>query len=176
MSQSVCFWYIPGPSIQIPTSLQDTKFAQNCCWGYLLTPYLLHGAESFLRSQPVNFAASQEIPRIYGTRRFLTASQYLCLHGQEVHGPTNIGSYPKDMHATIPACHIPRVPCNVFAWYVVQTSQIHAQRRKSSSHYLRIGWCSVLDMETACLSGTVFTGNFVTFSILRSCFEHQPSK
>src|SRR5215475_8140824 len=34
--------------------------------------YLLHGAESFLRNQPVNFAASQEIPRIYGTRRFLT--------------------------------------------------------------------------------------------------------
>ena len=34
--------------------------------------YLLHGAESFLRSQPVNFAASQEIPRIYGTRKFLT--------------------------------------------------------------------------------------------------------
>ena len=27
--------------------------------------YLLHGGESFLRSQPVNFAASQEIPRIY---------------------------------------------------------------------------------------------------------------
>jgi hypothetical protein len=25
-----------------------------------------------LRSQPVNFAASQEIPRIYGTRKFLT--------------------------------------------------------------------------------------------------------
>jgi hypothetical protein len=38
---------------------------------YLLT-YLLHGAESFLRSQPVNFAASQEIPGIYGTRKFLT--------------------------------------------------------------------------------------------------------
>jgi hypothetical protein len=38
---------------------------------YLLT-YLLHGAESFLRSQPVNFADGQEIPRIYGTRRFLT--------------------------------------------------------------------------------------------------------
>jgi hypothetical protein len=34
--------------------------------------YLLHGAESFLRSQPVNFAASQEIPCIYGTRKFLT--------------------------------------------------------------------------------------------------------
>jgi hypothetical protein len=34
--------------------------------------YLLHGAQSFLRSQPVNFAASQEIPRIYGTRKFLT--------------------------------------------------------------------------------------------------------
>ena len=34
--------------------------------------YLLHGAESFLRSQPVNFAASQEIPRIYGTRKSLT--------------------------------------------------------------------------------------------------------
>jgi hypothetical protein len=39
---------------------------------YLLT-YLLHGAESFLRSQPVNLAASQEIPRIYGTRKFLSA-------------------------------------------------------------------------------------------------------
>ena len=38
---------------------------------YLLT-YLLHGAESFLRSYPVNFAASQEIPRIYGTRKSLT--------------------------------------------------------------------------------------------------------
>ena len=38
---------------------------------YLLT-YLLHGAESFLRSYPVNFAASQEIPRIYGTGKFLT--------------------------------------------------------------------------------------------------------
>jgi hypothetical protein len=38
----------------------------------MLLTYLLHGAESFLRSQPVNFAASQEIPRIYGTRRFLT--------------------------------------------------------------------------------------------------------
>jgi len=34
MSQSVCVWYILGPSIQIPTSLQDTRFAQNCCWGY----------------------------------------------------------------------------------------------------------------------------------------------
>jgi hypothetical protein len=29
-----------------------------------LLTYLLHGAESFLRSQPV-FAASQEIPRIF---------------------------------------------------------------------------------------------------------------
>jgi len=38
---------------------------------YLLT-YLLHGAESFLRSQIVNFAASQDIFRIYGTRKFLT--------------------------------------------------------------------------------------------------------
>jgi hypothetical protein len=38
---------------------------------YLLT-YLLHGAESFLRSQPVKFAASQEIPCIYGTRKLLT--------------------------------------------------------------------------------------------------------
>jgi len=34
--------------------------------------YLLHGAESFLRSWPVNFAASQEIARIYGTRKSLT--------------------------------------------------------------------------------------------------------
>jgi hypothetical protein len=34
--------------------------------------YLLHGAESFLRSEPVNFAASQEIPLIYGTPKFLT--------------------------------------------------------------------------------------------------------
>jgi hypothetical protein len=41
------------------------------CVRALLT-YLLHGAESFLRSQPVNFAASQEIPRIYGTHKFLT--------------------------------------------------------------------------------------------------------
>jgi hypothetical protein len=39
----------------------------------MTTSYLLHGAESFLGSQPVNFAASQEIPRIYGTRKFLTA-------------------------------------------------------------------------------------------------------
>jgi hypothetical protein len=38
---------------------------------YELT-YLLHGAESFLRSKPVNFAASQEIPRIYETRKSLT--------------------------------------------------------------------------------------------------------
>jgi hypothetical protein len=37
---------------------------------YLLT-YLLHGAESFLRSYLV-FAASQEIPRIYGIRKFIT--------------------------------------------------------------------------------------------------------
>jgi hypothetical protein len=44
--------------------------------------YLLHGAESFLRSQPVNFAASQEIPRIYGTRKFLavpTSARHLTL-------------------------------------------------------------------------------------------------
>jgi len=34
--------------------------------------YLLHGAESFLISQPINFAASQEIPPIYGTRKSLT--------------------------------------------------------------------------------------------------------
>jgi hypothetical protein len=49
---------------------------------YILQPYLLHGAESFLRSQPVNFAASQEIPRIYGTRKFLTiptSSRHLSL-------------------------------------------------------------------------------------------------
>jgi hypothetical protein len=38
---------------------------------YLLT-FLHHGAESFLRSWPVNFAASQEIPRTYGTRKSLT--------------------------------------------------------------------------------------------------------
>jgi hypothetical protein len=37
----------------------------------LLLTYLLHGEES-LRSQPVNFAASQEIPPIYGTRKSLT--------------------------------------------------------------------------------------------------------
>jgi hypothetical protein len=30
----------------------------------IILTYLLHGAESFLRSQPVNFAASQEIPRM----------------------------------------------------------------------------------------------------------------
>ena len=38
----------------------------------LTVTYLLHGAESFLRSQPVNFAASQEIPRTYWTRKSLT--------------------------------------------------------------------------------------------------------
>ena len=37
---------------------------------YLLT-YLLHGAESFLEKL-TSSAASQEIPRIFGTRRFLT--------------------------------------------------------------------------------------------------------
>jgi CHASE3 domain sensor protein len=37
--------------------------------GTLHKTYLLHGAESFLRSYS---AASQEIPRIFGTRRFLT--------------------------------------------------------------------------------------------------------
>jgi hypothetical protein len=44
--------------------------------------YLLHGAESFLRSKPVNFAASQEIHRIYGTRKSLTvptSARYLYL-------------------------------------------------------------------------------------------------
>jgi hypothetical protein len=44
---------------------------------YLLT-YLRHGAESFLRSWPVKFAASQEIPRIYGTRKFLTLPTRAC--------------------------------------------------------------------------------------------------
>jgi len=39
---------------------------EHCSLTYLL-PYLLHGAKSFLRSELVNFAASQEIPRIYGT-------------------------------------------------------------------------------------------------------------
>ena len=34
--------------------------------------HLIQGAESFFRSWPVNFAASQEIPRICGTRKFLT--------------------------------------------------------------------------------------------------------
>ena len=38
----------------------------------LTLTYLLHGAESLLGSWPVNFAASQEIPRIYGTRKSLT--------------------------------------------------------------------------------------------------------
>jgi hypothetical protein len=37
---------------------------------YILT-YLLHGAQSFWEAD--RFAASQEIPRIYGTRRFITA-------------------------------------------------------------------------------------------------------
>jgi hypothetical protein len=37
---------------------------------YLFT-YLLHGAESFLRSQS-GFAASQEIPHIYGSQKFIT--------------------------------------------------------------------------------------------------------
>ena len=41
-------------------------------YAYPFLTYLLHGAESFLRSQPVNFAASHEIPNIYGTWKFLT--------------------------------------------------------------------------------------------------------
>jgi hypothetical protein len=43
--------------------------------------HLLHGAESFLRSWPV-FAANQEIPPVYGTRRFftvLTSARHLSL-------------------------------------------------------------------------------------------------
>jgi hypothetical protein len=39
-----------------------------CYITYLLTPW----SRVFLRSQPVNFAASQEILRIYGTQKFLT--------------------------------------------------------------------------------------------------------
>ena len=45
---------------------------------YLLT----YSMESFLRSSPVNFAASQEIPCIYGTRKFLivtTSARHLSL-------------------------------------------------------------------------------------------------
>jgi hypothetical protein len=38
---------------------------------FIILTYLLHGVESFLRSWPV-FAANQEIPRFYGTRRFFT--------------------------------------------------------------------------------------------------------
>jgi hypothetical protein len=55
---------------------------------YRITPYLLHGAESFLRSQPVNFAASQEIPRIYGTQKFLaipTSACHLSLSWAKLH-------------------------------------------------------------------------------------------
>ena len=55
--------------------LQNSRL--NSCWNLMLViqmclilTYLLHGAESFLRSS----AASQEIPRIFGTLRFLTVS------------------------------------------------------------------------------------------------------
>jgi hypothetical protein len=44
--------------------------------------YLLHGGESFVKSQPVNFAGSQEIPRIYGNRKSLnvpTSARHLSL-------------------------------------------------------------------------------------------------
>jgi len=72
-----------------PTSTTDIHIKRlistNCCVHTVVSPgdepryarnklrltkctYLLHGAESFLRS----FAASQEIPRIYGTRKSLT--------------------------------------------------------------------------------------------------------
>jgi len=73
------------PQYQIPFNRRPTRFDHNdhCQWRHCITvpsaikcnhllTYLLHEAESFLRSWPVNFAASQEIPRIYGTRKFLT--------------------------------------------------------------------------------------------------------
>jgi hypothetical protein len=55
---------------------QRISFTLTFCWPLsihvIFITYLLQGAESFLRSYPVNFAASQEIPPIYGTRKFLT--------------------------------------------------------------------------------------------------------
>jgi len=39
--------------------------------GIMILTYLLHGAESFLRIQLV-LAASKEIPRSFGTQRFIT--------------------------------------------------------------------------------------------------------
>jgi hypothetical protein len=61
--------------------------------------YLLHGAEVFLRSQPVNFAASQEIPRIYGTRKFLTvttSARHLSLPEPTPSSPHDPLQFPED--------------------------------------------------------------------------------
>ena len=55
------------PHVQSHCSIYEAPFK-------VQATYLLHGAESFLRSKPVNCAASQEIPRIYGTRKFLTVA------------------------------------------------------------------------------------------------------
>jgi hypothetical protein len=44
---------------------------------YLLTPW----SRVLLEKQTVNFAASQEIPRIYGTRKFLTVPTSARLYG-----------------------------------------------------------------------------------------------
>ena len=61
-------WLAGGPLLRLAKIRRTTD---THLLTYLLT-YLHHGTESFLRSQPVNFAASQEIPRIYGTRKSLT--------------------------------------------------------------------------------------------------------
>ena len=70
-----CAVYIPKleiyPVFGLQSILTNIPYLVTLPALYLLT-YLLHGAESFLRSQLVNFAASQEIPRIYGTRKFLS--------------------------------------------------------------------------------------------------------
>jgi hypothetical protein len=55
-----------------PSSLHDEL--QHHPYTYLLTPW----RRVLLEKLTVNFAASQEIPRIYGTRKFLTVPTSAC--------------------------------------------------------------------------------------------------
>jgi hypothetical protein len=61
--------YLTRPAGGLYLEGKDTvNYCMAACHNNLLTPW----SRILLEKQPVNFAASQEIPRIYGTRKFLT--------------------------------------------------------------------------------------------------------